>query len=370
MTNISFPGLGLEFTVNRVAFNLKFGSKDFPIYWYSILIMSGILIAFLYAIWRAKNVEKISTDNMIDVGLFSIISAIVGARLYYVLTSLDTYKSENIIEFFKKAINIRNGGLAIYGGVIGGAIAVIVLSKIKKINPLRTLDTIGPGIILAQAIGRWGNFFNAEAHGGIVEEGHPLYFLRMVCIDNEGVFGAWHPTFLYESIWNVIGFILLTIFYKKKKFNGQIIFSYLAWYGIGRFFVEGLRTDSLYFLKSLFGETIRISQALGIICFIIFTALIIYFSILSKKFSKDGVPSNKLEALLNPAHFYPSAADIKTEAENANRTTYKIVTKTNEDATDSTPGSDDDASDSSSDSDNAEDKSKLDSENENNNNEN
>ncbi len=336
ITNISFPGLGInDLQIDRVAFTLKLGDNSFEIYWYSIFILIGIVGACIYAAWRAKTVEKISTDELIfDVGIVAIVCAMIGARAYYVITSLDSYPdpSKDLMGFITAAVNIRNGGLAIYGGIIGGFIGAFVVCWIKKLNFMRVLDAATPGIILAQACGRWGNFFNAEAHGGIVSEGSPLYFLRMVMIDNEGIFGAWHPTFLYESVWNLLGFVLLTVTYKGKKFNGQIAFSYLAWYGIGRFFVEGMRTDSLYFLKSVLGETIRISQAVGIICFVVFTALIVWFLIKAKKFSQDPMAENigAFEKIFNVNYFFPSNAELKKAAENAKTaegTTIKVISK-------------------------------------------
>lgn len=251
---ISFPGLGIgEFTVNPVAFSI-FG---YDIMWYGIIITCAMIAGFFIAMRNAK-IENIKTDDVLDLAIFLIIFAMVGARLYYVLMKLEDYTS------FWDVINVRKGGLAIYGGVIAGAVTIFVVSKVKKIAPSKMYDMVAPGLILGQVIGRWGNFMNAEAHG--VETKLPW---RMgIMYAGSTVTKYYHPTFLYESLWNLLGFALLMLFYKKKKYNGQITLMYLTWYGFGRFFIEGLRTDSLYFMKSVFGETIRVSQVVGALCFI------------------------------------------------------------------------------------------------------
>ena len=202
----------------------------------------------------------------------------------------------------KNVFNIRGGGLAIYGGIIGGILGIIIVTRFKKMNTLKLMDMAGPGVMIAQSLGRWGNFFNGEAFGGIVSEGHPLYFMRMGLISQNTVsdFGTKemvyvHPTFLYESLWNLTGFILINIFYKKKKFNGQVACMYLAWYGFGRFFIESLRTDSLY----LPGTEIRISQLVGAICFIVFGGLLIAGLIYSKKFEGENELSG-FDRLIKP----------------------------------------------------------------------
>ena len=271
MTTVSFPGLGIgEFTVDRVAFSL-FGK---PIYWYGVIIMLGIVAAFIHAYLRCKQ-EGIKGDDILDVGIFTVIFGVIGARLYYVLTTLNSHKYESFID----VIAVWEGGLAIYGGIIAGTTAIVLTALYKKINPLRIADTIAPGVGLAQAIGRWGNFMNGEAFGYEVAEGHPLYALRMGLVSEytEGVgMRYYHPTFLYESLWNVVGFVIITLLYRKKKFNGQITLMYFAWYGFGRMFIEGLRTDSLYV------GPFRISQVVGAVCFLAGTALLITGFILAR----------------------------------------------------------------------------------------
>ena len=283
---VSFPGLGIgEFSVNKVAFNI---GGNFPIYWYGVIITLGILFAFCYAAFRGKY-EKVKFDDLIDVAIWTVVLGVLGARLYYVIMTIETYIPHpfNFFEFIKNVFNVRGGGLAIYGGIICGILGIVLVTRHKKINTLKLTDMAALGVMMAQAMGRWGNFFNGEAFGGIVSEGHPLYFMRMGLVSENTMmeFHTYnmvyvHPTFLYESLWNIAGFILINLFYKKKKFNGQISCMYLAWYGFGRFFIEGLRTDSLYV------GPFRISQVVGIACFVIFGGLLIAGLIYSKKLDK------------------------------------------------------------------------------------
>ena len=302
-TVVSFPGLGIEnFELDNVAFNL---GGNFPVYWYGVIITLGIVLAFVYAAFRGKY-EGVKLDDLIDVALWTVILGVIGARLYYVLTTLDRYIPDpfNFGEFIKNIFNLRKGGLAIYGGIICGILGIVIATRIKKMNTIKLMDMAGPGVMIAQSLGRWGNFFNGEAFGGLISEGHPLYFMRMGLISDNTVsdFGTRemvyvHPTFLYESLWNLAGFILINIFYKKKKFNGQIACMYLAWYGFGRFFIEGLRTDSLY----IPGTEIRISQIVGILCFVVFGGLLIAGLIYSKKFSDPDAKMSKFDNIIKPS---------------------------------------------------------------------
>ena len=248
---LSFPGLGIgEFQIDSTAFMVG----SIAIKWYALIITFGIICAVAYTMFRAKAVG-ITPEDIFDYAIFTVPIGILGARLYYVLTTL----GEGRYQSFFDVINIRDGGLAIYGGIIAGGITVFVVSKVKKI-PFRVLgDCISPGLILAQAIGRWGNFTNVEAYGtvtdlpwrmsspkiardlynkGIVDEaGRQAIF--------DGTLGA-HPCFLYESLWNIIGFILINLIFKKRKYDGQVMVAVFGWYGLGRMFIEGLRTDSLW----------------------------------------------------------------------------------------------------------------------------
>lgn len=276
-TIFSFPGLGIDGgEVSPAAFTI---GEGFSVMWYGVVIALGMLFAITYASYRCKQ-QGIKIDDLIDIAIFTIFFGVIGARLYYVAFNPTNFHS------FADVINIRSGGLAIYGGVIAGAITIAVVCCIKKISWRKLFDAVGPGVMIAQATGRWGNFFNGEAYGVQIEEGNPLYFLRMGLISNNTIneFGTTemvyvHPTFLYESLWNVLGFILINIFFKKKKFDGQIALYYFAWYGFGRMFIEGLRTDALFI-----GNTgIRVSQLLGFLLFALGTALIIYGLIYVKK---------------------------------------------------------------------------------------
>ena len=272
-TTVSFPGLGIgEFSVDRVAFEI-FGK---PVYWYGVIIMLGIVAAFVHAIIRSKR-EGFTPDDVLDMGIFTVLFGVLGARLYYVLTTLNEHEYKTLTDVFA----VWEGGLAIYGGIIAGCTALVLTAVYKKINPLKVMDAVGPGVMLAQAIGRWGNFMNGEAFGYEVAEGSALYPFRMGLISDYthtgNVMHFYHPTFLYESMWNIVGFVIICFLYRKKKFNGQIALMYFAWYGFGRMFIEGLRTDSLYV------GPFRISQLVGAFCFLAGTALIVAGMILAKK---------------------------------------------------------------------------------------
>ena len=273
---ISFPGLGIkDFTVKEIAFSL-FGRN---VAWYGIIITFGIILAVLYVMNRAKY-EGIKEDDILDYAIFVIPIAIIGARVYYVLTSLDQYDT------FGEAIAIWEGGLAIYGAIIFGALTALVVSLIKKINILKIFDMLCPAVMIGQMIGRWGNFVNVEAFGGPTKSIFRMCspevtsdFLSKGLVSFEqleeltnGIIGA-HPTFLYESIWSLVGFLLINAYYKKKKYHGEIFFMYISWYGFGRFLIEGLRTDSLYI------GIFRISQVIGLVSFIVGISflLVLYF---------------------------------------------------------------------------------------------
>ncbi len=275
---ISFPGIGIDpFVVDKIAFSI--GSIE--VRWYGILLTLGIVLGVCYALYRSKH-EGISTDDVLDFAIWTVLLAVIGARLYYVLTTLKNDAGGWNYHSFIDVIAIWEGGIAMYGSIIGGALALIIVSKLKKYDKskiLKLFDMVAPGVMLGQIIGRWGNFVNGEAHGIEVSEN---FFLRM------GLMGAadgaakyymtyFHPTFLYESLWNLVGFIFINIFYKKKKFDGQIVLAYLAWYGFGRMFIEGLRTDSLYI------GVFRISQVVGFLCFVICTTLMVLMLIWQKR---------------------------------------------------------------------------------------
>lgn len=230
--------------MDPVAFEI-FGT---PIMWYGVLITIGVLVAFVVVYINSRRSGGNSIfDDVTDAFLYAFPLALIGARVYYIIFELDQYDS------FKDMLNFRNGGLAIHGGLLGAALGVVIYKFVKKKSVPRILemvDAAAPAIILAQAIGRWGNFMNQEAHGGPVTEAFisrfPAFIQKGMLINGT----YYHPTFLYESIWNILVFIILMIWYGKKKHNehGIILYAYMILYSIGRFYIEGLRTDSLMFL--------------------------------------------------------------------------------------------------------------------------
>ena len=265
---ISFPGLGLSFNPSRVAFSI--GSK--PIYWYGIIIAAGFLLAVYYAMRRADQFG-LTQDNIIDMLICAVPLAIIGARAYYCLFSWNLYKDDPI-----RVLYIWEGGLAIYGGVIGAVIGLFLYTKVKKVKTSALLDIGGLGLLIGQSIGRWGNFMNREAFGAQTDS-----FLRMGLTDASGSTIYVHPTFLYESVWNAIGLLSLHFYSKRRKFDGQIFLMYLGWYGLGRMFIEGLRTDSLYVGSS----NLRVSQLLAGICFLAVVIFLVYDKIFREHDPKD-----------------------------------------------------------------------------------
>ena len=245
MTNyiIEFPGLGL--TLNPPA---SFSIGSFEVRFYGIIIALGLVLAAVYALKR-KDQFGFCEDDILDGILWIAPFAIVCARLYYCAFEWDMYKDNPI-----SVLYIWDGGIAIYGAVIGAAIGVFIHCKfIKKISILSMLDLVSLGFMIGQMIGRWGNFFNREAHGGVTDS-----FLRMGLINPIlGTGNYYHPTFLYESLWNLVGFIAIHFLSKKRKYDGQVALYYVAWYGLGRAMIEGLRTDSLWW------GNFRVSQVLA-----------------------------------------------------------------------------------------------------------
>jgi len=275
MSYISFPGLGIEpFHIDEIAFTL-FGR---PVAWYGILITCGMILAVLYALHICK-FEGISSDDIIDFAFVVIVCGVLGARLYYVIFKWDSYVVTdaqnflmNIWETLKNVVAVWEGGLAIYGGIIAGILTALVYARKRKLKFIKLLDILAPCVWIGQVIGRWGNFINMEAYGG--ETSLPWRMgLLYSYLDN----GVWdvekyvHPTFLYESLWNLTALVLVLIFYKKKKFDGQICSIYFMWYGFGRMLIEGLRTDSL-----MLGN-LRISQGVGFVSLILGIVLTIVF---------------------------------------------------------------------------------------------
>ncbi len=250
------------------------------IHWYSILLFIAILIGSNLAIKEAKK-HGFEEDFMVNLLFLTVIIGIVGARIYYVIFNFDYYQN-NLLEIFK----VWNGGLAIHGGIIAGLITIAIICYKKKINLLKILDYLVVGLIIAQAIGRWGNFFNGEAHGAITSLNY-LESLHLPKFIIEGMYinGNYYiPTFLYESVWCFIGFIIMLIVRRKKFMNiGYLTSFYLVWYGVERFFVEGLRTDSLMFLS------LRVAQLVSLIMIIFGIVIFIYSLKKSKKYEEGDV---------------------------------------------------------------------------------
>lgn len=263
---VSFPGLGIDLTVNRVAFSI-FG---FDIYWYAIIIMTGFILAVVYAVYNAKRFN-IEIDPLIDVVLVGLVCGIIGARIYYVIFRLDIYKN------FWEMINIRDGGLAIYGGVIAAFVSGVIMCRVKKMEVMPVFDIAGMGFLIGQGIGRWGNFMNQEAFGCQTDLPWGMYSANTYYTEiADGVSRTVgpttvHPCFLYESIWCLGGFLLLHIISKYYyKFKGQMFLCYLLWYGLGRAWIEGLRTDSLWLVENV----IKVSQVLAVVCVLIAAVLL------------------------------------------------------------------------------------------------
>ncbi|HLR08901.1 MAG TPA: prolipoprotein diacylglyceryl transferase [Bacillota bacterium] len=246
-------------TLDRVF--IQFGSLS--IYWYGVIIAAGALIGLFLATREADRLG-LDKDLMIDLLMFSIPIAILFARIYYVIFEWEQYASGP----WWKPLAIWEGGIAIHGALIGAVLTAIVFARVKKVSFWQIADIAAPSLILGQAIGRWGNFMNQEAHGGVMSEAAyqnlhqylPDFIMNQMCID--GLY--YYPTFLYESIWNLLVFVFLLVLRRKNPLRGELFLSYLIGYSIGRFFIEGMRTDSLY----LFDLPIRQAQLLSVVLII------------------------------------------------------------------------------------------------------
>lgn len=272
MFNVSFPGLGLEFTINRVAFSIG----GFDIYWYALCIASGVILALFYAYFNAKRFS-VDVDKLINCFIVGMITAILGARIYYVAFKWD-YFSQNPSDI----LNIRDGGIAIYGAIIGALLGGLTVAKIQKMKLLPVLDLAMICFLIGQAVGRWGNFMNQEAYGVETDS-----LFRMVSEGTNNV--AVHPCFLYESVWCALGVLVLHIFSKKwQKYFGQVSLLYMVWYGLERTFVEGLRTDSLYLPFMIGNYQPRVSQVLSLVLVIAGIVMLIVFRNKDDHIRKSG----------------------------------------------------------------------------------
>ncbi len=269
MNTVSFPGLGISVNLNRIAFSL-FGLN---IYWYGIIIAVGFLLAALYCNHRAKDFG-IKKDDLLDLLIFAVPISIIGARAYYVIFMYNEYYYGNPQLIYQ----IWDGGIAIYGAIIAGALTVLIFCLVKRIRVGTMLDLCVLGLLIGQAIGRWGNFVNQEAYGTETTLPWAMQLSNGMAV---------HPCFLYESLWNAIGFVILHFYSKKRRYSGEIFLIYTAWYGFGRGLIEGLRTDSLYF----FGTGLRISQFFGFFTCIVALAILVYLYLFREQ---------NPEALANP----------------------------------------------------------------------
>ena len=265
---VSFPALGIDLAIDRVAFYFS----GIPIYWYGIIISIALISGVFIASVAAKRIDE-NPEIPLDLAIYCGPVAVVFARVYYVIFNLDYYLANP-----GDILNLRGGGIAIYGAVIGGVLAAFIYSKIKKYKVLSVFDIGSVGLICGQMIGRWGNFFNQEAFGtntnlpwGMISENTVSYLEEL---QNSGVMVTpnlpVHPTFLYESLWSLAVLITLFVIMRRRSYSGQIFFAYTALYGLGRFFIEGLRTDSLMFMG------LRTAQIVSLLGIILGIALIIF----------------------------------------------------------------------------------------------
>ena len=349
VNHVSFPSLGLEMEINRVAFTV-FGV---PIYWYGVCIALGLLLGMLYAFRYAKS-YGIDADRMVDVIFVSTIAAIIGGRAYYVATAPFEYQS------VWEMIDIRLGGIAIYGGVIGAFLMGALMCRLRKVPMLPMFDLAAQGFLIGQCIGRWGNFFNQEAFGGnttlpwgMISENTQQYLQSVqqtlaaqgMTVDPSMPV---HPTFLYESIWCGLGFLLLWRYSKHRRFHGEMTLLYVMWYGFERFFVEGLRTDSL-----MVGN-VRISQAVAALSVV---AALVAWVVLRRKYR--GVPLvipalPGQEAVSEPAQIEESGESAKetvqeekSQADESDKDDEKEQSKAQESSRPSSNEGDDDSEDES-----------------------
>ncbi len=277
---VFFPNLfDFGIPVQKILFYIP--GTDFGIHWYGFLIGIGAILAILFAETQYKKFG-LNPDKTFVAVTFGGISALVGARAYYVIFSIDNFKVDGKIDW-AEVIDVRDGGMAIYGGLIAGVLAGIISMKIMKIKVLPLLDIAVMGFFIGQSVGRWGNFVNQEAYGSITNS---LFAMTSKKIIGEMSGGdilssniMVHPCFLYESALCLTGFLFLFFYKKHRKFDGELFLLYLVWYGTGRGFIEGLRTDSLY----LSNTGLRVSQVLGFSCAIIALLLIIFIRIKIKK---------------------------------------------------------------------------------------
>lgn len=286
--DIRFPHLGIE--IASLGKGITIGG--FTIAFYGMIIAFGMVMGYLMTAFQAKRTGQ-EPDLYLDLALWDIVFAVIGARIYYVIFTWDYYKN-NLLQIF----NTRGGGLAIYGGVIAGVITTIIFGKVRKQNFFQLLDTACIGLITGQIIGRWGNFCNREAFGGYtnglfamqlkqsdVAASNLTHSVLKHAVEIDGTrYIQVHPTFLYESFWNIGVLIILLLFTKHRKYNGQIFLIYLLGYGLGRVWIEGLRTDQLIF----FGTGVAVSQVLSGVLVVASAAILIYRFVKDRQKAKSA----------------------------------------------------------------------------------
>ncbi|MEA4911493.1 MAG: prolipoprotein diacylglyceryl transferase [Oscillospiraceae bacterium] len=291
-TIVSFPGLGLELPVSRVAFSIG----GFDVYWYGVVIAAGLALGMLYALKRSKTFG-VDPDKLMDLIIVGVIFGVLGARVYYIV-----FSTPGSFTTLAQMIDIRDGGLGFYGAVIGAFAAVGVACRIKKVKILPVLDIGSIGFLIGQGIGRWGNFFNQEAFGcnttlpwGMTSETVQRYLQsHLSSLQAQGMtvdpMLPVHPTFLYESLWCILGFFLLNAYVKHRRFDGELCLMFFAWNGANRAIVEGLRTDSLYL------GGVRISQLLAAVGTVLAIAAILWIRGRIKKAPGSIVPWAQTDA--------------------------------------------------------------------------
>lgn len=287
--DIRFPHLGIS--IESLGKSISIGG--FSIAYYGMIIAFGMVAGFFMASWQGKRIGQ-DKEIFLDLALWDIVFAIIGARLYYVLFSWDYY-SKNPAEI----INIRGGGMAIYGGIIAGVITTLIFAKIRKVSFWKLADAACCGLLVGQIFGRWGNFFNREAFGGYTDNIFAMQIKRsqvrtsditsellehVVTFDGIEYIQV-HPTFLYESLWNLLLLILILLYTKKRKFDGQLFLIYLLGYGLGRVWIEGLRVDQL----KLFGSSMAVSQLLSGVLVVVSGGVLLYCWIKRMKNVKEEI---------------------------------------------------------------------------------
>ena len=285
---ISFPGLfgDWEFNPDPIAIHIGHG-----IYWYGIILACAMLAGLFLCMKQAKRFG-LTEDNVLDLVLWAVPCCILGSRIYYVIFYLDLYRNADGSLDWGRIIAIWDGGLAIYGTVIAGALVVLIFTRVKKLRFAAMTDLAVMGLLLGQIIGRWANFINREAFGGLTD-----LPWRMRLWVSASQYIEVHPTFLYESLWNLVGLLLmLFVVTKGRRFDGENTWFYFLWYGLGRSWIEGLRTDSLYLFNWTFmGQPIRVSQVLSMVMVVV-AAFMLFYNIKIKKRTADGLLVNQLAA--------------------------------------------------------------------------